>query len=102
MIRYCSVSVQKKKVERKYTFLISVTLLAFSFGPYSSSIIFSIPSYYNSAQQANTKTMNAELESIGNRPYSSPQRHATDGASLTDRKSTRLNSSHIPLSRMPS
>jgi len=76
--------VQKKKVERKYTFLISVTLLVFSSGPYSSSIIFAIPSYYNSAQQANTKTMNAELASTGDRPYSSPQRHAIDGASLTN------------------
>ena len=28
--------------------------------------------------------MNAELASTGDRPYSSPQRHATDGASLTN------------------
>ena len=28
--------------------------------------------------------------------------HYADGDSVTDRKSTRLNSSHIPLSRMPS
>ena len=83
---------QKKKVERKYTFLISVTLLVFSSGPYSSPlIVFAIPSYYNSAQQANTKTMNAELASIGDRPYSSPQRHDTDAASLTNTFATYEN-----------
>ena len=36
----------------------------------------------------------ADLKTVGKNPISAPI--------FTDRKSTRLNSSHIPLSRMPS
>jgi hypothetical protein len=81
---------QKKKYERKYTImscvLISVTLLVlYSSGLYFlSSISLAMPSSCNSGQQANAKTTNAELASIGDLNYSSPQRHLINGPALTN------------------
>jgi len=88
--------VQKKKFERKYTImsysLISVTLLVFSSVPYfPSSIVLAMPSSCNSGQQANAKTTNAELASIGDRNYSSPQRHVIEVPSLTNTFATYEN-----------
>gem|GEM_PF-1674484 len=94
--RYYYTGVQKKKFKRKYTImscsLISITLLVFSSGFYFlSSIALATPSSYNFGQQANTKTTNAELASIGNRNYSSPQKHLIKGPSLTNAFATYEN-----------
>jgi hypothetical protein len=94
--RYFDISVQKKKDEIKYTImsysLISVTLLVFSSVLYfPSSIVLAMPSSCNSGQQANSKTTNAELASIGDRNYSSPQRHGVEVPSLTNTFATYEN-----------
>lgn len=65
--------------------LISVILLVFSSGLYfPSSIVLAMSSSCNSGQQANAKTTNAELASIGDWNYSSPQRHVIEASSLTN------------------
>jgi hypothetical protein len=64
--------------------LISVTLVALvSSGLFLSSTSLAMPSSCNSGKQANVKITNAELASIGDLNYSSPQRHLIKGPSLT-------------------
>ena len=51
----------------------------------------------DAAGLAISENLKAQIKGLGQ-----AERNAEDGVSLVDRKSTRLNSSHLKLSRMPS
>ena len=50
----------------------------------------------------NLRSVHKALERVGGKVRIIPEAGDIDKAEALDRKSTRLNSSHIPLSRMPS